>query len=587
MTFFRFTIAFIAAALAVTAHPMGNFSVNHYSRLHLQATGVELTYVLDLAEIPTFQLLRSWKTDSIDRQSLDRETRRQAEEWVSNLALLQNGKKVPWHIESVTPKAVDGAGGMPTLRIAIIAAAELGAGEISYEDLNFPGRAGWKEIVIDHTDGALVSDASQGARDLSAALTYYPVDPSIAPPQDLTAHLTWVPAPAPVLASLPGERSVSRATTKSAPRTVSLPITASTPDAKRAPVQAAPSAVPSFVQQQPTAPGTVVRGDFLSRMLQRRDLGWGLIALCILAAFGLGATHALSPGHGKTIVAAYLVGSRGTLKHAGLLGFVVTFTHTFTVFLLGLGVLFFQQYVVPEKIVPVLGAISGLSIVLVGAWLLYQRSKALMENGHPRHHHHHSAEVPAPAAVLAYAGADGYAALSHDQHDHHHSHDHGHDHPHTHSHHAHSHDNDHGHDHVHTHPDHAHDHGLIHSHGGRPHSHMIPGEITPASLIALGVSGGLVPCPSALILMLSAIALGRPGLGLILLIGFSAGLALVLMGIGTLALYARHLLPNSKKTAQNPVFRLIPVFSAVVVICLGLAITAVSAGWLRPVRFLS
>jgi nickel/cobalt transporter (NicO) family protein len=116
---------------------------------------------------------------------------------------------------------------------------------------------------------------------------------------------------------------------------------------------------------------------------------------------------------------------------------------------------------------------------------------------------------------------------------------------------------------------------------------MIEGEITPAGLVALGVSGGLVPCPSALILMLSAIALGRPGLGLILLIGFSAGLALVLMGIGTLALYARHLLPDSKKTAQNPVFRLIPVFSAVVVICLGLAITAVSAGWLRPMRFLS
>jgi ABC-type nickel/cobalt efflux system permease component RcnA len=105
--------------------------------------------------------------------------------------------------------------------------------------------------------------------------------------------------------------------------------------------------------------------------------------------------------------------------------------------------------------------------------------------------------------------------------------------------------------------------------------------------LALGVSGGLVPCPSALILMLSAIALGRPGLGLVLLIGFSAGLALVLMSIGMLALYARHLLPDSGKTAHHPAFRLIPVFSAVVVICLGLTITAVSAGWLQPMRFLS
>jgi ABC-type nickel/cobalt efflux system permease component RcnA len=272
-------------------------------------------------------------------------------------------------------------------------------------------------------------------------------------------------------------------------------------------------------------------------MLPRKDLGWKLMALCVLAAFGLGAMHAMSPGHGKTIVAAYLVGSRGTVKHAALLGFVVTFTHTFTVFLLGLGVLFFQQYVVPEKIVPALGAISGLSIVVVGLSLLYRRAQALIGIGHGHHHHHH--------------------------------HDHDHDHDHDHHHHG----ND-GHSHAHT-------------HGGHPHSHTIEGEITPAGLIALGVSGGLVPCPSALILMLSAIALGRPGFGLVLLAGFSAGLALVLMAIGMLALYARHLLPDSGETARNPAFRLIPVFSAVVVICLGLMITAVSAGWLQPMRFLS
>jgi nickel/cobalt exporter len=492
MTLLRIITALIAVALAAMAHPMGNFSVNHYSHLHLRATGLELTYVLDLAEIPTFQLLRSG-------QPLDRAIRPQAQEWISNLALLQNGERIPWHIKSVTPKTTDGAGGMPTLRIAIVATAELRPGDVSYEDLNFPGRAGWKEIVVDHGDGA---------RDLSAALTHYPTDPSIAPPQDLAAHMTWTP-----------KGPVAHALLRAGSRFVST---------SHPPTMAAAPPAPSFLQQQPTAPGTVVRGDFLSRMLQRRDLGWGLITLCILAAFGLGATHALSPGHGKTIVAAYLVGSRGTLKHAGLLGFVVTFTHTFTVFLLGLGVLFFQQYVVPEKIIPALGAISGVSIVLVGTWLLYKRAKALL----PSHHHHH------------------------------HSHDH---HSHNHSHH-----------HVHT-----------HTHGGTTHSHSIPGQITPAGLIALGVSGGLVPCPSALILMLSAIALGRPGLGLVLLIAFSAGLALVLMTIGALALYARHLLPDSKKTAQNPVFRLIPVFSAVVVICLGLAITAVSAGWVRPMLFLS
>ena len=137
-------------------------------------------------------------------------------------------------------------------------------------------------------------------------------------------------------------------------------------------------------------------------MLRDKKFGLGSILLGLLVAFGLGAMHALSPGHGKTIVAAYLVGSRGTLKHALFLGSMVTFTHTVSVFLLGLGVLFFQKYVVPDQIIPVLGAVSGLSIVCIGSWLLYQRAKALLATGHKHvhghhithahdHHHHHAA----------------------------------------------------------------------------------------------------------------------------------------------------------------------------------------------------
>jgi nickel/cobalt exporter len=462
------------------AHPMGNFSVNHYSRLHFRQSGVELTYVLDLAEIPTFQLQGSWQAGK-DQQ---------VKEWVSKLALTQNSLPVAWQIRSVNSKTTDGAGGMPILRVVMAAEASLEAGTVDYRDGNFPGRAGWKEIVIDHEPDAVLHGATQGASDLSKALTVYPADPAVTPLQDLSATVDWSPAPA-------------------------VTVTAA--------VEPAPAATP-FAGQQPTAPGSVVRGDFLSRMLQRRDLGWRLMLLCTAAAFGLGAMHAMSPGHGKTIVAAYLVGSRGTLKHAGLLGLVVTFTHTCTVFLLGLGVLFFQQYVVPEKIIPVLGAVSGLSIVVVGMSLLYRRAQVLLAGGHHHHHHHH---------------------------------------------------------------DHDNGGGFVHTHGGSTHSHTIEGEITPGNLIALGVGGGLVPCPSALILMLSAIALGRPGFGLVLLIGFSSGLALVLMGIGAMALYARHLLPDSQKASRHPAVRLIPVFSSVVVIVLGLTITAVSAGWIQPMRFLS
>src|ERR1051326_1012527 len=110
----------------------------------------------------------------------------------------------------------------------------------------------------------------------------------------------------------------------------------------------------------------------LSQLLHQGELGWGVLLIGLLAAFAAGAVHALSPGHGKTLVAAYLVGTRGTPKHAVLLGAMVTFTHTVSVFGLGLVTLYLSRFVLPEKIAPVLGVISGLTIVWVGATLLYR-----------------------------------------------------------------------------------------------------------------------------------------------------------------------------------------------------------------------
>jgi ABC-type nickel/cobalt efflux system permease component RcnA len=276
--------------------------------------------------------------------------------------------------------------------------------------------------------------------------------------------------------------------------------------------------------ETPAGAATALRADFLSQLLRRGDLGLGLVLAGIAVAFGLGAIHALSPGHGKTIVAAYLVGARGTVRHALFLGGMVTFTHTISVFLLGFTTLFLSQYVLPDQLFPVLGAISGLAIVWIGSLLLYRRARALRRHSHPHHHHHH---------------------------DHHH----------------------HGHEHEHE-----------HEHGPHTHTHAAEGQVTMGSLIALGASGGLVPCPSALVLLLSSVALGRVGLGLILLVGFSAGLAAVLMGIGLLVLYAKHLLPESRKAAGSPAFRLIPVLSAAVILCLGLLMTGVSLGVIQPNR---
>jgi ABC-type nickel/cobalt efflux system permease component RcnA len=255
-----------------------------------------------------------------------------------------------------------------------------------------------------------------------------------------------------------------------------------------------------------------MRSDYLSHLLERADLGPGVLIAGLAVAFVLGAIHALSPGHGKTIVAAYLVGSRGTPKHAIFLGGMVTFTHTISVFALGFATLFLSRYVLPEKIFPVLGVISGLMIVWVGATLFFKRLH-LARHHHGEHHHHH-----------------------HD-HDHHHQHGHGHD---------------------------AH------------HHHVPEGDVTLGSLIALGASGGLVPCPSALVLLLSAIALGRVALGLTLLVAFSAGLAVVLMAIGLAVLYAKHLVPNTEKAARNPLMRYLPVASAGVITCAGIVMTVVA-----------
>jgi nickel/cobalt exporter len=278
--------------------------------------------------------------------------------------------------------------------------------------------------------------------------------------------------------------------------------------------------------------------DALTRLLHQQQLTPWMIAAAIGIAFVLGAAHALTPGHGKTIVAAYLVGSRGTLKHAAFLGAMVTFTHTVSVFLLGLATLFLFQYVVPQKVTQVLGAISGLSIVAIGGWMLYKR---LRRAGHA------------------------------------HSHDHSHEHSHVHEH-VHDPHHDHPHDHAHEHThDHPHSHG--HSHGPGGHTH-VPDEISWSGLVALGASGGLVPCESALVLLLTAIALRRVGLGLVLLISFSLGLALVLMAIGVLVIYAKNLLPSG--SGGNPFFRWMPVASAAVVMLLGIIMTAVSLGWIRP-----
>lgn len=480
-------LAFLTcSATLLTAHPLGNFSANHYIKFELTPGEIEMRYVMDLAEIPTFELMREWGS-SADPQ---RKGAEQARVWMSHLTLLLDGRPVNPVFKRVEIVMADGAGNLAILRITTTMTLNISRYDehsLKYEDHNYEGRAGWKEIVIAAGKEHLKS-ASQTDQDRSQALAAYPPDPMAAPPQDLRAEFSWA-----------GEKRIAAPVIHAIPQ----------PAAKPAPP-------PSSVTAQTAPGGSVVKNDFLSRLLRRREFPLGMILAALAVAFGLGAAHALTPGHGKTIVAAYLVGSRGTLKHAAFLGAMVTVTHTISVFALGLATLFLFRFIVPERITEILGVISGLSIALIGGGMLWKRLRA---HRHVHHHHHHD-------------------------HDHHH-----------------------------------------HHHGPGGHTHAPDGDITWGSLVTLAVSGGLVPCESALILLLSAIALGRVALGLLLLVSFSLGLAGVLMALGAMVLYTKHALPERARNASGPWVRWVPVASAAVVVIIGMIMTGVSLG-LLPSRWL-
>ncbi len=535
----RMPLGFLCLACVLAAHPMGNFSVNHYAGIQVAPKGVNIRYVLDLAEIPTFELLQQWKMQaSSPKAELEQRAVAQAREWAGNLVFTSGGHPLKPRFESGELVVADGAGGLPVMRISARLRLAPTAGKLEYEDRNYPGRAGWKEIVISAGEGATVDNPSQGSQDRSAGLTAYPQDPTLAPPQDLKASLDWSPG-------APATPPVAR--TKPESKAVPAPLGNPTVPAP-ATISAAPPPTAATAPEAPSM-GTVMRGDFLSRTLRQGNIGWGLGFLCVAVAFGLGALHAFEPGHGKTMVAAYLVGSRGTVKQALFLGGMVTFTHTISVFILGFATLFLSHYIMPDKISKFLGVLSGLSIIWIGALLLYRRARKLTHAGDVHSHDH--------------GHSHRHGDHEHHHHDHGHTHDHSHEHGHTHSHGAHS-----------------------HTHDGHTHSHLPEGDVTLGSLMALGASGGLVPCPSALVLLLSAISIGRIGLGLLLLLGFSLGLAIVLMATGLVVLFAKNLIPERHKKTDSAFFRVLPVLSAAVIMCIGVLMTGVSLGIIPATRFL-
>ncbi len=295
-----------------------------------------------------------------------------------------------------------------------------------------------------------------------------------------------------------------------------------------------------LAQEQLSVPdGDTALRERLESLLTVNEPTVGFLLVALGVSFLAGAAHALSPGHGKAVVAAYLAGSRGTIGDAVYLGTVVTITHTAGVFALGLIALYASQYLLVDRLLVWMSFTSGLLIVTIGGWLFWSRWQALRSRDSGDEHQHRHWPFGKP-----------------------HSHSHGHNHHHEHGH-SHSHG---GHEHAH-----RHDHGDGHHHD--------PPRAGRGSLLSLGISGGLVPCPEAMAVLLISFTINRIALGLLVLLAFSLGLAAVLIAIGVAMVLAGPAL--SRLTKDGPLLRVLPVGSAVVVTLLGVVIlfrTAVESG---------
>jgi nickel/cobalt exporter len=513
---------------------MGNFSVSHYSGIRIQDGYVEVRYILDEAEIPTFQeMQRTGLVPNASDPSTLAYLTDEAELFKNGLRLELDGNALV--LETVSKDVIfpAGAGGLPTMKLGFSYRAplvNLRATErhrLRYHDDNFPDRAGWKEIVATAAPNIALVNANVPASDQSQQLTNYPTDPANSPPQRLEADVAFVISAAaarlnPVAPLLNGvARDAGPARPGGASTAPPASATSSTPSSTATSIGAVPSQ-PLRANRQ-TTPRTA-----FTELMRMQKLSFSIVLFAAMVALGLGGLHALEPGHGKTLVAAYLVGSQGTPAYALALGLIVTFSHTAGVFLLGAITLYAQKYVVPEQLYPWMGVISGLTISLLGLYLLLQRYLGL-EPGQLFSHSHEGNRHPSfGEANFEFDGAPAPQ-----------------------------------------------------SNGAA--STLLVKAVPFRHLLALGITGGIVPCPAALVVLLSAIAVHRVGFGLFLILVFSAGLAAVLIATGLLVVYSGRFLTRLR--GEGPLLRRwLPLASAAAVTALGFAIALralMTAGFLQ------
>jgi high-affinity nickel-transport protein len=533
------------------AHPMGNFSVNHYGKIQLQQESVEILYLIDLAEIPTYQEMREFgltadpATPAAGRYLEEQEVRLK-----NGLTVEHDGQPLELTVTSRQLMFAEGAGGLPTMKLAFVFRGRIGAGEhsVSYTDNNFPGRAGWKEVLV-VANGATILQSTAPAIDRSQELTNYSTDLLNSPPQQLSAVVqfrTDLPEADIPSAKADVHRAVATVRTHAeshrleeshaatavssvaSDRSKNTSKKSTDPDGHENSSLSGSDAAGVIARHPAPRSQNTPRSRFTELISTQNNLGFWVLLSAALIAAGLGALHALEPGHGKTIVAAYLVGSRGTARHAVLLGLVVTASHTAGVYLLGVITLYASRYIVPDQLYPWLGAISGLSVTALGVFIFLRHLTG--ESGEHSHangenHSHWFLSMFKQDPRLRTAKDPTVAAS-----------------------------------------------GAVPSENRR---------VSLRELCLLGITGGIVPCPAALVVLLSAFSLHRIGFGLFLITAFSVGLAAVLVIVGLTMVYAKQFMAP-RVGARASFIRVLPLVSSAFMVILGVGI-AVSAFVSAPI----
>jgi nickel/cobalt exporter len=447
----------LAAPPAAGAHPLGNFTVNVYAGIIVRSEEILVDYVVDMAEIPAYQERAAIDTSddgSVDGTEDAAYRDATCSRLAAGLSLSVDGTPVALSPGTASLSFPAGGGGLMTLRLECRLSAAFTArgthAAFAFVDGNHAGRIGWREVTA-VGDGTTLVASDVPARSASRRLTAYPRESL-----PLAVHQAAIEAVAggPRLPDLPGPGQ---------------------------------EAVTSSVSDRDVG--------VLATLAGRADPSAGVVALMFAVALGVGAVHALGPGHGKSLIGAYLVGGGGTIRQAVGVGAAVAVMHTASVLGLGLLVVTADRILPAERIYPWLGLASGLVALALGSWLMLARIHAAgwQRTQRPTEPHDHEHPHPPAEAPLSRRG-----------------------------------------------------------------------------LIALAFAGGVLPSPSALVVLLTSISLGRAGLGLALIASFSIGLAGTLIGVGALAIKVRSV------TADRVPTRIVswaPVASGAMIAVIGVVLT--------------